>query len=259
MPAIRHDHLSLHYEIDGSDKSPCLILSNALGTSLELWAPQLPVLADHFKLLRYDGRGHGCSGVASAVCTVAKFGEDVIALMDHAAIERAHFCGIGLGGMVGLWLASHYPTRIERLIVSNAAALVGPAAIWDARIQQVRGGGLDAIAPTIIERWFTRDFQQHAVHQVSLVRSMLLATSVAGYIAGCNALRDADLRNSLDSIECPTLVLGGRFDKTTSPAQSRQLAEHIHHARYTELNAAHLMNWEVAQSYTTLVKDFLSG
>ena len=257
MPAIRHDHLSLHYEIDGPDKSPCLILSNALGTSLDIWEPQLPVLSDHFKLLRYDGRGHGRSGVASPTCTVSKFGEDVIALMDHAGIERAHFCGVALGGMVGLWLASHHPSRIERLIVSNTAALLGPSAMWDARIQQVRAGGVEAIAPAVIERWFTRDFQQHATLQVSLVRSMLLATSASGYIAACNALRDADLRDLLHRIVAPTLVLGGRYDKTTSPAQSRQLADHIPTARYVELNAAHLMNWEVAQSYTKLIEEFL--
>ena len=257
MPVVRHDHVSHHYEIDGSDKAPCLILSNALGTSLELWAPQLPVLADHFKLLRYDGRGHGRSSIASGACTVAKFGEDVIALMDHAGIMRAHFCGIALGGMVGLWLAGHHPTRIDRLIVSNTSALVGPAASWDARIQQVRSEGIELIAPSIIERWLTRDFQQHAVHQVGLIRSILLATSAAGYIAGCNAMRDADLRESVGRITCPTLVLGGRFDKTTAPAQTRQLAEHIAGARYLELNAAHLMNWEVAQIYTKLIKEFL--
>lgn len=257
MPAIKHDRLSLHFDMDGRADAPHLILSNALGTSLEVWAPQMPILRDYFRLTRYDSRGHGRSGIASGQCTIAQLGEDVIALMDQSGIERTHFCGLALGGMVGVWLASHHPARIERLVVSNTSALAGPAAIWDARIEQVRSGGIEAIAPSVVQRWFTRDFQEHAMRQVSLVRGMLMATSSAGFIAGCTAMRDLDLREELQKIACPTLVMGGRYDKTTSPAQTRQMADHIRDARYLELNAAHLMNWEVAQSYTTHVMEFL--
>ena len=257
MPAIQHDRHSLHFETEGPINAPSLIVSNALGTSLALWAPQMPVFAEHFRLTRYDSRGHGLSTILPGPCTIANLGEDVIALLDHSGTERTHFCGIALGGMVGIWLASHYPARIERLVVSNTAALAGPVAIWDERIAQIRSGGIAAIAPVVIQRWFRRDFQEHAMHQVSLVRSMLLATSPAGYIAGCMAIRDMDLRESLQKIQCPTLVMGGRYDKTTAPAQTRQMAEHIQGAHYIELNAAHLMNWEIAQSYTTQVKDFL--
>jgi 3-oxoadipate enol-lactonase len=257
MPVLKHDRLSLYFETEGADNAPNLILSNELGTSLNVWAPQIPALSEHFQLLRYDPRGHGRSSIASGHCSIAALGEDVIALMDQAGIQRTHFCGVALGGMVGIWLASHHPQRIERLVVSNTSALAGPAAIWDARIEQVRSGGMEAIADAVIQRWFTRDFQEHAVHQVNLVRKMLVDTSPAGYIAGCMALRDMDLRTSLQAITCPTLVIGGRYDKTTSPAQTRQMAEHIRGARYLELNAAHLMNWEIAQSYTTHLKDFL--
>lgn len=258
MPSVKHDHLSLYYEREGTVDAPNLILSNELGTSLNVWAPQVPTLSEHFQLIRYDPRGHGRSSIASAQCSIAVMGEDVIALMDQIGIERTHFCGVAMGGMVGIWLASHYPQRIERLVVSNTSALAGPTAIWDARIEQVRSGGIAAIADSVIQRWFTRDFQEHAVHQVSLVRKMLMETSAVGYIAGCMAIRDMDLRACLQAITCPTLVMGGRYDKTTSPAQTRQMAEHIPVARYLELNAAHLMNWEIAQSYTTHVKDFLS-
>ena len=257
MPAIQHDRHSLHFEVDGPTTAPNLIVSNALGTSLELWAPQMPVFIEHFRLLRYDSRGHGRSTIVPGPCSIAKLGEDVIALLDHSGIDRTHFCGIALGGMVGIWLASHFPDRIERLVVTNAAALPGPAAIWDERIEQVKSGGVAAIAPVVIQRWFTRDFQDHAIHQVSLVRSMLMATSADGYVAGCIAMRDMDLRDCLQKIQCPTLVMGGRYDKTTAPAQTRQMADHIPGAQHIELNAAHLMNWEIAQSYTTQVKEFL--
>lgn len=257
MPALKHDHLSLHFERDGVDGAPNLILSNELGTSLNIWAPQVPTLSDHFQLMRYDPRGHGSSTIASDQCSIATLAEDVIALMDHAGIERTHFCGVAMGGMVGIWLASHYPQRIGRLVISNTSALAGPAAVWDARIELVRSGGIAAIVDSVIQRWFTRDFQEHAVHQVSLVRNMLMETSPTGYIACCTAIRDMDLRACLQAIACPTLILGGRYDKTISPAQSRQMSEYLRGARYLELNAAHLMNWEIAQSYTTHVKDFL--
>lgn len=257
MPAVNHDRLSLYFEIDGPNNAPSVIFSNELGTSLDLWAPQVPVLREHFQMLRYDSRGHGCSTIASNQCSIANLADDVIALMDQSDIERTHFCGVALGGIVGVWLASHYPERIDRLVISNTSALAGPAAIWDARIEQVRTGGMTAIADGIIQRWFTRDFQEHAMHQVSLVRNMLEATSAAGYIAGCIAMRDMDVRDCLRGIKCPSLVIGGRYDKTTSPAQTRQMAEHIQGARYLELNTAHLMNWEVAQSYTKHVKEFL--
>ena len=257
MPALKHDHLSLNYEIEGATDAPNLILSNELGTSLTVWAPQIPALSDHFKVMRYDARGHGRSSITSDQCSIAVLAEDVIALMDNAGIERTHFCGVAMGGIVGVWLASHYPQRIERLVISNTSALAGPAAIWDARVEQVRNGGIASIADSVIQRWFTRDFQEHAVHQVNLVRKLLMDTSPTGFIAGCIAMRDMDLRACLQAITCPTLVMGGRYDKTTSAAQTRQMAEHIRGARYLELNAAHLMNWEIAQSYTTHVKDFL--
>lgn len=257
MPVLKHDRLSLYFDREGPENAPNLILSNALGTSLDVWEPQVPALGDNFRLLRYDARGHGRSSIVGGQCSIAMLSEDVIALMDQCGIERTHFCGVAIGGMVGIWLASHYPQRIERLVVSNTSALAGPAAIWDARIEQVCSGGMSAIADDVIQRWFTRDFQEHAMHQVSLVRKMLLATSAAGYIAGCVAMRDMVLRDCLQAIKCPTLVMGGRYDRTISPAQTRQMADHIQGARYVELNAAHLMNWEVAQSYTTHMKDFL--
>jgi 3-carboxy-cis,cis-muconate cycloisomerase len=257
MPTLESSSVNLNYQLEGSAESPCLILSNPLGATLDIWAPQMPSLLEHFRVLRYDTRGQGQSSVPEGPYTIAQMAADVLTLMDHLGVVRTHFCGLSMGGMTGLWLAINHPARIDRLVLANTAPLLGPQSIWDERIEQVRQHGMGAIAETMMDRWFTRDFQQHAVHQVHIVRDMLLHTPVAGYIAGCHAVRDMDLRDSLANINAPTLVIGGRHDKSTAPAQTRRLAEHINGARYLELNAAHLTNWEVAQSFTANVMEFL--
>ena len=259
MPLNASHDVHLHYQIEGENGAPFLILSNSLGTSLEIWAPQMPALLEHFRVLRYDARGHGQSGVPDGPYTITQMGTDVIALMDHLGIAQAHFCGISMGGMVGIWLAAHHRARIDHLVLSNTAPLLGPPELWDARIAQVAQGGMSSIVLEVVERWFTPDFQAHAVRQISAVRDMLLQTPDAGYIASCIAVRDADLSDCLAQILVPTLVIGGKHDRATSAAQCRQMAEQIHGARYIELNAAHLGNWEVAQGFTRQVIAFLQG
>lgn len=254
---IDNGNVRLHYQIEGAAGAPYLILSNSLGTSLALWEPQMPTLIEHFRVLRYDARGHGQSGVPDGPYSIAEMGEDVIALMNHLGIGAAHFCGLSMGGLVGMWLAAHHPARVDRLVLSNTAALLGSAEIWDARIDEVRAGGVSAIVPKVVERWFTRDFQKHAVRQINAVREMLLTCPEAGYIASCMAVRDADMRELLPNIQAPTLVIGGKHDKFTAPAQSRLLASRIPSARYIELNAAHLTNWEMSQGFTRQILEFL--
>ena len=249
--------IPLHYRIDGPVDAPWLILLNALGTSLDIWEPQMPVLQEHFRILRYDTRGHGKSVMRNGAASLADLSEDVIDLMDHLGIARAHCCGSSLGGMTALWLAIHHPARIERLVVSNAAPLLGPPSVWDSWIEQVRQMGVKAIIPLLIDRWFTRDFERHAAHQVGVVREMLLQTSPTGLIAACTAIRDMDLRDSLSCINVPTLVIGGKRDRMTPPAQTRRLAAQINGACYVELNAGHLPNREVAQRFNAEVIVFL--
>ncbi len=249
--------IPLHYRIDGLDGAPWLILLNALGTALTIWEPQMPIFQEHFRVLRYDTRGHGQSVMCNGAASLAELGEDVIGLMDHLGIARAHVCGSSLGGMTGLWMAIHHPARLERLVVCNAAPLLGPPSVWDGWIEQVRQHGVKAVVPALIERWFTRDFERHAAHQVGVVREMLLQTSPAGFIAACSAIRDMDLRDGLSRISVPTLVIGGKRDRLTPPTQTRRMATQINGASYVELNAGHLPNREVAQRFNAEVTDFL--
>ena len=259
MPTIKIGDAQLHYQLEGPDHLPVLVLSNSLGTNLSMWGPQMPALYPHFRVLRYDTRGHGQSSVTPGPYSVAQLGQDVLALLDHLGIERAHFCGLSMGGQIGMWLASQAPQRIERLVLCNTGARIGTADSWNARIAKVNEDGLASIVPAVLDRWFTADFQQRAPQQVAIVREMLLNTESAGYAANCGAVRDADLREEIRKIVAPTLVIGGQQDQATPLDDSRLIADRIAGAELVELNAAHLSNWEVTQTFTAHLLRFLLG
>lgn len=257
MPFLDTGKGKLHYELDGDINAPLLVLSNSLGTTLDMWLPQMPALVEHFRVLRYDTRGHGQSDVTPGPYTIAQLGSDVLALLDSLKVQRAHFCGLSMGGMTGIWLGVHAPHRIGRLVLCNTSAAIGVPEVWNARIAQVRQGGMPSVIPTVLERWFTDDFLAHAPAQVERVKTMLANTSVEGYVANCAAVRDMDQRADLGRIVAPTLVIGGKHDKSTPPEHGELIAKSIPGARYVELNAAHLSNWEVAQAFTQQVQNFL--
>lgn len=252
------DSASLHYQVEGREDAPLLVLSNSLGTNLGMWAPQMPAFLEKFRVLRYDARGHGQSAVTPGPYTIAQLGEDVVALLDHIGAARAHFCGLSMGGMVGMWLGANRPERIDRLVLCNTGAKIGTAESWNQRIDKVKAEGMESIVPAVLDRWFTKDFQRYAQLQVDIVREGLLRTSAEGYAANCAAVRDMDQRDGLGGISAPTLVIAGRHDLATPPDDGRLIAGRIPGAQYIELNAAHLSNWEVAQSFTTQVMGFLS-
>ena len=247
----------LYYELDGPEGAPLLVLSNSLGTTMAMWLPQLPALTDHFRVLRYDTRGHGQSAVSPGPYTIAQLGRDVLSLLDALKVQHVHFCGLSMGGMTGMWLGVNAPERIDRLVLCNTSAAIGLPEVWNTRIAKVRQDGMEGIIDSVLERWFTADFLAHAPAQIERVRQMLRATPVDGYIANCAAVRDMDQRAELSMIVAPTLVIGGKHDKATPPEHGELIARSIPGAKYVELNAAHLSNWEVAQAFTQQVLSFL--
>ena len=246
-----------HYRIDGKAGAAPLILSNSLGTDLSMWDPQIPALTQSFRVIRYDARGHGRSAVTPGPYTIEQLGRDVLGLLDCIGIERAHFCGLSMGGMTGMWLAIHAGYRIDRLVLANTAARIPPLEMWNARIEKVNGGGMGVIAQAVLERWFTAGFLGAHPAQVAITRAMLEHTPAAGYVAACAAVRDMDQRNAIASIARPTLVIAGAFDAATPPADGRFIAEQIAGARYVELPAGHLSNLEAAPQFSAAVLDFL--
>lgn len=258
MPFMDTSSARLHYQIEGRAEAPVLVLSNSLGTDLGMWAPQMPQLLKHFRVLRHDARGHGQSQVTPGPYTIAQLADDVIALLDGLRIERAHFCGLSMGGMIGMRLGAHHASRIERLVLSNTAARIAPPEAWNARIDKVNREGMAPIAAGVVERWFTPAFAAHAPEQVEAARRMLRQTPAAGYVANCAAVRDMDQRDGLGTITVPTLVIAGTHDLATPPQQGQLVAQGIPGARYLELEAAHLSNWEQADRFTQAVIEFLN-
>jgi 3-oxoadipate enol-lactonase/4-carboxymuconolactone decarboxylase len=208
-------------------------------------------------VLRYDTRGHGKSQVTPGEYSIAQLGNDALALIDHLGIERMSFCGLSMGGMTGMWLGVNRPERIWRLVLCNTGAKLGDPALWAARFEAVRSGGMAAITPPTLDRWFTARYQRLAPRDVDKVRAMLLATSPDGYIANGAAVRDMDQRADLAKIKVPTLLIAGTYDGSTPPELGREAAQAIDGARYVELDAAHMSNWEQTGAFTAAVLSFV--
>jgi 3-oxoadipate enol-lactonase len=247
-----------HCRLDGPAGAPVLMLSNSLGTEMGMWEPQVAALAERFRVLRYDARGHGQSVVTPGPYTIEGLARDAMAILDSMKIERAHFCGLSMGGMIGIWLGINAPHRLKKLVLCNTGARIGTPDIWAARIAKARAGGMAAIADAVIPRWFTDTFIADAPGKVEFMRQMLLRCPGEGYAASCEAIRDMDQNDQLTRIEVPTLVIAGSRDPVTPPADCRLLSERIHGAKYAELNASHLSNIEASHPFTDALVTFLA-
>lgn len=248
----------IHYRFDGDTQAPVLVLSNSLGTDLGIWDQQVATLSKHFRVLRYDSRGQGGSMVTPAPYTIERLGRDVIEVLDALGIQRANFCGLSMGGMIGMWLAINTPLRIGKLALCNTVALFGPPELWNFRIDAVGKAGMAPLADSVLARWFTPAFLESSPAKVQRLRQTLLATPAEGYAGCCAAIRDADLREAIGRIEAPTLIIAGSGDTAAPPADGRFLAQAISGARYVELQAAHMSIIEAAEPFTETVVNFFT-
>jgi 3-oxoadipate enol-lactonase len=254
MPFAHLDGVGLHYTLDGPPGAPVLVLAHGLGLALGMWDAQARALAAHARVLRYDARGHGGSSVPAGAASIDDLGRDVLALLDHLGIARAHFCGSSLGGMTGMWLGIHAPQRIASLVLANTAPQIGARAMWDTRIATVEAKGMTAISDAAIARWFTPAFIARAPAAVARLKATFERTPATGYASCCAANRDADLSHAVDRIRgATTLVISGTHDAATPPAHGQWTAKRIFGAGYVELATAHLSNVEMPDVFTGLV------
>jgi 3-oxoadipate enol-lactonase len=250
----------LNYQLDGPEDAPVLVLSNSLGTDLHMWDQQIPAFAEHLRVLRFDTRGHGRSLVTPGPYSIEQLGHDVLALLDALHIERAHFCGLSMGGLIGQWLGINAGERLRKLVVCNTAAKIGDPSVWNPRIETVLRDGpaaMVALRDASIARWFTADFAEANPQQAKRITDMLAATSPQGYAANCAAVRDADFREQLSSIKVPTLVISGTEDAVTPPSGGHFIQEHVQGAEYAEFYAAHLSNVQAGAAFSDRVLEFL--
>ena len=257
MPFVQHDNARLHYELEGPPDAPVVVFSNSLGTDLSMWNGQSDVLTNRFRVLRYDTRGHGQTSVTPGPYRLEQLARDVIALLDNLEVQRAHFCGLSMGGQTGLWLGIHQPERVDRLMVCNTGAKIGNAETWAARIDGVRRGGMKAVAAAVMERFLSPEFRARCPEITAALQQKIEGTSPEGYLACCEAIRDADVTADLGAIRSRTLVITGSKDPSTPPALGEFIRDHIAGAQYAELPSAHLSNIEAPAEFNTeLVRFF---
>lgn len=248
--------IRLFYRLEGRSDLPALVLSHSLGCDHSMWAPQMPDLLQHFQVLRYDTRGHGASSVPAGDYTLDQLGKDALGLADKLGLTKFAFCGLSMGGAVGLWLAINAPQRLTALALANTSPRFGTPDTWDARRKAVLDGGMQAIVDTVMQRFFSPDKQASIWAQST--RAVLLGTDPQGYAACCAALRDTDTRAALGKISVPTLVIGSDKDPSTPwEAHGAILARDIPGAQAVRLQTAHLSNLEQPRAFTTAVLDFL--
>jgi 3-oxoadipate enol-lactonase len=250
------DGARIAYCVEGNAAAPVLLLSNSLGTSMEIWLKQVPTFCERFQVIRYDSRGHGRSSSPAGDYAIARLGLDVVELLEHLGLKRVNFCGLSMGGMVGQWLGAYAPQRIEQLVLCNTSAFMGPEG-WRLRIDTVRNGGMAQIADKVVDRWFTPTFIAAQPAKVAHAKQMILATDPVGYIGCCAAIRDLDLRKTAMAITARCLVVGGTADLATPLNHSEWLARALPSASLRLLPTAHLSNVECEDTFTDLVHSFL--
>jgi len=247
--------VGLHAAAAGPEGGPVVLLGGSLGTTRAMWAPQLPALARRHRVLAFDHRGHGASPVPPGPYSIADLAGDVLALMDARGIERAHYAGLSIGGMVGLWLAANAQERVGRLVLLCTSAHLESGDAYRERARAVRAAGtVEPVADAVVARWTTPAWARANADAASALRAMLVATPAEGYAACCEAIAAMDLRDQLAGIRAPTLVIAGAEDPAIPPAHGMALAAAIPGARLEILHpAAHLASIEQPQAVSALL------
>ena len=251
----------IYFEMTGADDGPVLVFSHSLGGDLSMWDAQADAFATSYRILRYDTRGHGRSEQPAQPLTLADLGRDVIGLLDYHSVEKAHFCGLSLGGMTGMWLGLNAPERFHSWILADTAPQMGTNDVWNARIRQIEQGGMSAVAPATMERWFTRPFRERAPGVVAHFEAILAGTDPAGYTACARVVQSGVLPLSelhrLTAITAPALVLTGSEDAAAPPDLSKSFASFLPNSRFMELNAAHIAAVEASDAFNAAALAFM--
>src|ERR1700722_13646667 len=250
----------LAYSLHGDPKRPVGVLCHALATSMDIWDYQLPVLAQRFRVLRYDLRGHGRSAAPGSSYTLEELASDVAALLDHLEIARAALVGLSIGGMVGQVFALRYPEKLSGLVLCSTGSRTEPPAktIIEDRILQVRADGLNSQLGATLTRWFSAKFIEEAPATMAWVSDLILATSVDGYTGCARAIQNLDLTGALSEVQVKTLIIPGEHDLAFPEKVSRTIQRKIACSDLVLLKgAAHLGNVERPHLFNEILLDYL--
>jgi len=260
LQKIRVNGTEIAYRIDGTKRlAPWVVLSHSLACDHTMWDPQMSALRD-FRVLRFDTRGHGASEAPVGEYTMDQLAADAHALLDALGVERFHFVGLSMGGMIGQQLALRVPLRMVTLTLADTTSRYPPEArpVWEQRIGLVRTQGMDALVPSTLERWFTARFREQHVETVARIAALIRATRIPGYIGCAYAISHIDLTARLANVGCPTLVVVGAEDKGTPREMAEDIVRAIEGSRLEVIDeAAHLSNIEQPEQFNRLLKAFL--
>ena len=250
----------VHYEVSGKAGAPVVMLSHSLGSSMVMWQPQMEVLEAHFRVLRYDVRGHGDTEAPESPYALDQLGEDAVSLMDGLGIDRVHLVGLSMGGMIGQGLALNHSSRLRSLALCDTAAVLPQDArpIWQERIQRAREKGMTSLVDDTIARWFTQPFLAKSPPAVERIRTEFLATPVVGYVACSQAIMGLNYLGRLSGIKLPTLIVVGADDPGTPVSASEAIHRMISQSQLVIIPAAaHLSNVEQPDAFNKALMDFL--
>ncbi len=259
---INHGDIKINVDISGNENGPVVLMAHSLGCNLHMWDPQMQVLEADYRVVRLDMRGHGQSDVPAGPYTLEELANDVIAVMDSQKIEKAHWVGLSVGGMIGQSLLLRYPQRIISAVLADTAssqpAAAGP--IWDARIQAVETNGLKSIVDATMERWFTSAGLKSGVAGMAAVKAQLAATSSEGYVACCHAIMKLNYIDQLPNVKVPVLLIVGAEDVATPVSGSQAMHEKLPNSQLTILdNASHISNVEQVDAFNEGLLSFLES
>lgn len=257
---IEANGIRMNYELSGREGAPVVMLSHSLGASLFMWDPQLQVLEPHYQVLRYDTRGHGGSDAPQGAYSLDMLGEDARGLLDALGIDRVHFVGLSMGGMIGQYLGLNHANRLENLVLCDTAALLPEEAqpIWQARIDLAQEKGMEALLDETLGRWFTPSFLKQDPPDLEAIRQQFLSTPVDGYIGCSEAIRGLNYLGRLSEIKIPTLIMVGEEDPGTPVAAAEAMHQQIKGSRLIVLpSASHLSNVEQPEAFSDALISFL--
>jgi 3-oxoadipate enol-lactonase len=259
---IKANGIRINCELSGKKGAPPVVLSHSLSSSLLMWNPQIDALSPYFQVLRYDTRGHGATDAPSGSYTLELLAEDVIGLLDALGMDRAHFVGLSMGGMIGQCLALNHPQRLKSLALCDTASMVPAEAqpVWQARLDKVGKKGMEALLEETLERWFTPAFLKQSSPMVKLIREQILATPVAGYIGCVEAIRRLNYLDRISGIKTPTLIMVGEDDPGTPVSAAEAMRERIMGSKLVVLpSARHLSNVEQTDLFNAALSGFLKN
>ena len=257
---VETNGIRVNCELSGKKQAPIVVLSHSLACSMIMWHPQLDLLEPHFQVLRYDTRGHGGSDAPPPPYTLDQLIDDAIGILDELGCDRVHWVGLSMGGMIGQGLALRQPDRIERLVLADTSAIIPAEAqpAWQERIDAVNKAGMQVVAESTLERWFTPNYLKQNRTAIDQIRQQILATPVAGYVGCSEAIRHLNYLSRLSAIRIATLIMVGADDPGTPVAASEAMHAQIKGSQMVVIpDAAHLSNIEQAPIFNDNLIQFL--